>query len=70
MEYFDSLESIPEISKEEYEQLVEEGNAEIIEELPLGDPSDPSSVETIIELYQDIQINVADDSVFKLVMEF
>lgn len=70
LEYFDSLESIPEISKEEYEQLVEEGNAEIIEELPLGDPSDPGSVETIIELYQDIQINVADDSVFKLIMEF
>ena len=32
--------------------------------------SDPGSVETIIELYQDIQINVADDSVFKLIMEF
>ncbi|MGP1496262.1 MAG: hypothetical protein ACTTJG_05630 [Treponema sp.] len=69
IEYFDSLDSIPEISNEDYEKLAEEGNATKIEEFPLGDPSDPSSVETLIELYEDIQINVVDDSVFKLIME-
>lgn len=69
LEYFDSLDSIPEMSTSDYEQLVEDGNAVTIEEFPLGDPSDPSSVETIIELYDDIEINVIDDSVFKLIME-
>ena len=69
LEYFDSLDDIPEISKAEYERLMEEGNAVRIEKLPIGNPADPSSVETVIELYQDIQVNVVDDSVFKLIME-
>ena len=69
LEYVDSLDDIPEISGAEYEQLAEEGNAVAIEEFPLGNPADPSSVETVIELYDTIEINVVDDSVFKLIME-
>ena len=69
IEYFDSLESNPEISQEEYEKFVDEGNAVVIDEFPLGNPADPSSVETVIELYEDIQINMTDDSMFKLIME-
>ena len=69
IEYFDSLDEIPELSQDEYDQLVDAGNAVTIENFPLGDPSDPSSTETIIELYDDIEINVIDDSVFKLIME-
>ena len=69
IEYFDSLDEIPELSQDEYDQLVDAGNAVTIENFPLGDPSDPSSTETIIELYDDIEINVIDDSIFKLIME-
>ena len=69
IEYFDSLDDIPKLSKEEYDQLVEAGNAVTIENFPLGDPADPSSTETIIELYDNIEINVIDDSIFKLIME-
>lgn len=69
IEYFESLDNIPEITTSEYEELVASGNAVTIEELPLGDPSDPSYVETVIELYNNIQINTVDDSVFKLIME-
>ena len=69
IEYFDSLDDIPELSQDEYEQLADAGNAVTIENFPLGDPSDPSSTETIIELYDNIEINVIDDSVFKLIME-
>lgn len=69
IEYFDSLDEIPELSQDEYDQLVDAGNAVTIENFPLGNPADPSSTETIIELYDDIEINVIDDSVFKLIME-
>lgn len=69
LEYFDSLDNIPEISNEEYENLLEEGNAAEIEDFSLGDPSDPSSVETLIELYDNIEINLVDDTAFKLIME-
>ena len=57
------------MSISDYEALVEAGNAVKIEEFPLGNPADPSSIETIVELYDNIQINVIDDSVFKLIME-
>lgn len=69
LEYFNSIDSIPEMSISDYEALVEAGNAVKIEEFPLGNPADPSSIETIVELYDNIQINVIDDSVFKLIME-
>ena len=69
IEYFESLDDIPELSQDEYEQLADAGNAVTIENFPLGDPSDPSSTETIIELYDNIEINVIDDSIFKLIME-
>ena len=69
IEYFDSLYDIPELSHREYEQLTEAGNAVTIENFPLGDPADPSSTEIIIELYDNIEINIIDDSVFKLIME-
>lgn len=69
IEYFESLDDIPELSQDEYEQLVDAGNAVTIEDMPLGDPADPGSIETIIELYDNIEINVIDDSVFKLIME-
>ena len=69
IDYYDSLDDIPELSQDEYEQLADAGNAVSIENFPLGDPSDPSSTETIIELYDNIEINVIDDSVFKLIME-
>ena len=32
-------------------------------------PADLSSVETIIELYENVEVNVVDDSLFKLIME-
>ena len=41
----------------------------VIEEFPLGNPADLSSVETIIELYENVEVNVVDDSLFKLIME-
>lgn len=69
LEYFHSLDTIPEISNSEYEQLVSAGNAVTIEEFPLGNPADLSSVETIIELYENVEVNVVDDSLFKLIME-
>ena len=49
--------------------IVSAGNAVVIEEFPLGNPADLSSVETIIELYENVEVNVVDDSLFKLIME-
>ncbi len=69
LEYFDSLDSIPEMSAKEYKKLKKAGNITEVEDFQLGDPSDPSSIETIVELYEDITINTVDDSAFKLIME-
>ena len=49
--------------------IVSAGKPVVIEEFPLGNPADLSSVETIIELYENVEVNVVDDSLFKLIME-
>lgn len=64
--YFDSIDDIPEISDEEFEKLSANGNIFKNDSIKFGNPADLSSVVTIVEVYENIEINNIDDSVFKL----
>lgn len=68
VEYFESMEQLPEMSLNEYERLKDEGLV-VDEPLMFGNPADLSYTETIIEVYNDIQINSLDESLFKLLLE-
>ena len=65
MEYYDSMEDIPEISLEEYEKMVNYGNVRELENYRPGNPADLSSVVTTVEVYEDIEINNVDDIAFR-----
>lgn len=65
---YDSADDVPEITAEKLAELQQ--NGEVIEkkDMTFGDPGDLSYKETVIELYEDIKINEADDSLFKLLL--
>ena len=65
---YDSADDVPEITAEKLAELQQ--NGEVIEkkDMIFGDPGDLSYKETVIELYEDIKINEADDSLFKLLL--
>lgn len=65
-EYFEKPEDVPQISKSEYERLKKEGAIEEIENMTFGDPRDLDSTRTIIELYNDIEINNVSENMFRL----
>ena len=66
-DYYESYDDIPEISDEDFEKMQSEGNIFEIPSFSLGNPADLSSVVTTVEVYDDIDINNTDDSVFKLI---
>ena len=68
-EYFESVDVIPEISDEEYEQLLESGELVEVDNMLFGNPADMSYEETIIEVYNDIEINNVDESLFKIALD-
>lgn len=69
VEYFDSMDEIPILSDEEYEQLMADGVLFEEEYLEFGNPADLSNVETIVEVYETIDINKAEESMFRLLQE-
>lgn len=69
VEYFNSIDEIPEISDEEFEALAELGEIEEVENMKYGNPADLSYQETIIEMYNDIEINNLDEDLFKIIEE-
>ena len=66
-DYYESYDDIPEISDEDFEKMQMEGNIFENSSTIIGNPADLSSVVTIVEVYDDININNTDDSVFKLI---
>ena len=70
IEYYESMDEIPEISQEDLKKMQECGNIFEDTSIKFGDPADLSSVVTIVEVYEDIEINKTDDSVFKLLGKF
>lgn len=66
---YESVEDIPLVSEEELERMVEEGTVFPGDtEIWLGDLSDSDFMETFIEIYEDVQINTLQDSLFRAIM--
>jgi hypothetical protein len=68
MEIFNNIDEIPEISDEQFNSLQESGNIYENPGIVLGDPSDLSNVQTIVEVYETVELNEVDNSVFKLLI--
>lgn len=65
---YESSDDVPEISPEELAELEKKGVVSEKTDMIFGDPGDLSYKETVVELYQDIELNEADDSLFKLLL--
>jgi len=65
-EIYNSIEDVPTMSLNDYENLEETGNITEINDFIFGDPADLSYTDTILEIYQDIEINNVPDVLFRL----
>jgi hypothetical protein len=68
MNFFESMEDIPLISEGQFSQMMSEGNAHEVPNMIFGNPADLSFVETIFEVYYDIQINSAPEHLFRAIL--
>ena len=66
MPMYESPDDIPEISESELAELEARGGASEIPEMIFGNPADLSYVETIYEVYLDIEINDTPEHLFRL----
>lgn len=66
---YNSEDDIPKLSQAEHAALQEQGTVVPNEQLIFGDPGDLSYKETVVEVYQDIGINTAQDTLFKLLLQ-
>jgi len=66
MPVYDSPDDIPTISDAELTELEAAGAASDIYEMTFGDQRDLSNVETIFEVYQNIEINAVPEHLFRL----
>ena len=66
---YNSEDDIPKLSQAEHAALQEQGIVVPNEQLIFGDPGDLSYKETVVEVYQDIGINTAQDTLFKLLLQ-
>lgn len=69
MPVYNSPDDIPELSAEEFAQMQAEGNIHEISGMTFGDPADASYVETIYEVYQNIEINSTPEQLFRLIQK-
>ncbi len=65
---YNSYDDIPDITHEEAEKMLKAGTAFVEKNITFGDPADMSSVETIVEKYNSVEINKIDDSLFRLAL--
>jgi len=64
---YNSIDDIPTISEKDYNLMVEAGNLYEVPDVKFGDPRDLSYIETIYEVYKDIEINSVSDNMFRLI---
>jgi len=69
MPVYNSIDDIPEISAQELAEMKAAGTAHEIPEMTFGDPADLSYVETIYEVYQNIEINSTPEHLFRLIQK-
>lgn len=66
---YESYDDIPTLTQDELELLQSEGSISPAPDPVFGDPADLSNVQTVIEVYQEIEINETPDSAFKMLWE-
>lgn len=64
-----SPEDIPTITDEQFAKMEAEGSIYAIPEMSFGDPADLSYTETVIELYNDLELNNVSNRVFKTILK-
>ncbi len=64
--YYNSIDEIPEISQKKYEELKKNGNIYEDVGMTLGNPADLSNIQTIVEIYDYIDINNVGNEEFRL----
>jgi hypothetical protein len=69
MPVYNSPDDVPELSAQQLEQMRAEGDIHEIPKMTFGDPADASYVETIYEVYQDIEINSTPEQLFRLIQK-
>lgn len=65
---YESPDDVPTLTQEEFEQMQSEGVINEIPAIRFGNPADLSYTETVIELYQDMEINTVSDQLFRLLL--
>jgi hypothetical protein len=68
-EYYNSPDEIPTITEEQLAEMRGSGNIEEIPDMMFGNPADLSNIETIYEVYQDIEINSTSEHLFRLIQK-
>ncbi|MDR0495348.1 MAG: hypothetical protein LBG95_06960 [Treponema sp.] len=66
---YNSLDDIPELSQHEFAQMQAEGAIHEDTGMVFGNPADLSNIETIYEVYQDIEINSTPEHLFRLIQK-
>ena len=69
MPFFNSPDEIPEMSASDLAAMQAAGNIYEETNMTFGNPADLSYVETIYEVYQDIEINSAPEHLFRLILK-
>jgi hypothetical protein len=62
---YDSIDDLPELSAADLERLLEAGNVSEDPGMKFGDPCDLGYTETVIEMYENVDINNVSNSLFR-----
>lgn len=68
-EIINSIDDLPELSDEDFEAMQESGAIFENNTITFGDPANLSNTEVVVEVYNNIEINTLDNSLFKLIMK-
>lgn len=65
---YNSIQDIPTISDREFEELQAAGKIHEAPSITFGNPADLSSIDIMMELYSDVQVNETPESMFRLLL--
>ena len=66
---YNSADDIPTLTEEQFAEMKESGNIHEVPNITFGNPADLSYTETIYEVYQNIEINAAPESLFRMLQK-
>jgi hypothetical protein len=67
MPVYNSPDDIPTLSESDFKRMMENGELNEMSGITFGDPADLSCIETVYEVYQDIEINAVPEQLFRLI---